>query len=208
MNRKEFITAYTYLVKQTMRLNAKRVKHGIPSLEEECEDLDDEDLRRGLYMTVDGADPAVIDEIFTNKIAFEKDKFTRQYKTILKSAVLGIQAGLQNRILYHALSSSAGLTSKETKGLDNTFMYDNYDPDSEEKNPTSTVATYQFKSKRHWTRAIEDIEAELGVIPTGVSFGNESYRTIIIKENCPDIGKVTQIITTRGGTIYEPPELD
>jgi hypothetical protein len=211
MNRKNFITAYTYLVKQTMRLNAKRLKLGIPSLEEECEDLDDEDFRRVLYMTVDGVDPAVIDEIFSNKIAFAKDKYARQYNTVLKRAVLGIQAGLNNRILYSVLKSYTGLTPKETKELDNIFMHDDYDPygpDSEKAPPAATIATYQFNSKRHWAMAIEDIEAELGVIPTGINFGSVSYLTITIKENCPDIGKVTQIITTHGGTIYEPLELD
>jgi hypothetical protein len=211
MNRTKYISLTTTLMKQTQRLNAKRLKYGTSSLEEEVEDLDDEDFKEGLRMTIDEFEPAVIDEIFSNKIAFEKDGYTRQYKTILKRAILGIQAGLNNRTMYYVLRSYAGLTPKEMNALDYVLMRDIDEPDesdTEEKSRASTVAIYRFKSKRHWVMAIEDIEAELGERSAGVKFGSVYNPEIIIEDNCGDIGKVTQIITTHGGTIYEPDELD
>jgi hypothetical protein len=75
-------------------------------------------------MIIDGFPPAIIDEIFTNKITFEKDEYTRQYKTILKRAILGIQEGLNNRILYYTLGSYTGLTPKEMNNLDYELLRD------------------------------------------------------------------------------------
>jgi flagellar motor component MotA len=124
MDRKDFIDMYTNLVKQVKRLNEKSLRQGIISLEEEVEDLDDENFKQGLYLIIDGVDPAIIDEIFSNKIAFEKDEYARQYKTVIKRALLGIQSGLNNHILYMILRSYADLTSKEINELDRLMMRD------------------------------------------------------------------------------------
>jgi flagellar motor component MotA len=199
MNRKKFISMTTTLMKQTQRLNAKRLKYGISSLENEVEDLDDEDFRQGLRMIIDGVEAAIIDEIFSNKIAFAKDTYARQYKAVLKRAVLGIQTGLNSYILYNVLTSYAGLTSKEMRELDYLLIRDTDEPDSEEEDTASTVAAYQFNSKRLWATAIEDIETELGENPAGVEFGAVSNPEITIKDNCTHIDKVTQIITANGG---------
>jgi hypothetical protein len=49
----------------------------------------------------------------TNRIANEKDKYTRILKTVQKRAVLGIQAGESFRVFYNVLKSIPPLTEKE-----------------------------------------------------------------------------------------------
>jgi hypothetical protein len=208
MNRTKYISLTTTLIRQTQRLNAKRLQYGTSSLEEEVEDLDDEDLKEGLRMVIDEFDPAVIDEIFANKIAFEKDSYTRLYKTVIKRALLGIQAGQQNRPLYYILRSYTGFAPKEMHALDYAVMRGDDEPETEEADTVSTVAAYQFTAKRYWAMAIEDIEAELGERAAGVDFGTVANPAITIKSNCENIGKAIQIITTHGGTLVEPDELN
>jgi hypothetical protein len=211
MNRAKYINLTTTLMKQTEKLNAKRLRYGTSSLENEVEDLDDEDFMQGLRFVIDEVPLSVIDEIFSNKITLEKDRFTRQYKTLIKRAVLGIQEGLNGYILYHVLRSYADLSSKEMKALDRIILLDDDDyegSDSEEKDTASTVAAYQFSAKRYWAMAIEDIEAELGEGPTGVDFGTVANPNITIKDNCQNIDKVTQIIGEHGGTPVESLDLD
>ena len=118
MTRKQYIKMFTGLVKQAVRLNKERLGYGIQALEYEIEDLDDEYFKHGLRFVVDGTDAAIIDEILSNKLAFEKNKYQRMYMTIVKRAVMGIQEGLNNRIFMYVLLSLAGLSPKEQRKIE------------------------------------------------------------------------------------------
>jgi flagellar motor component MotA len=121
MTRKKFISETAKFILLAAKLNEKARKHGISSLEDELEDLDDEDFKYALRRVVDGVAPAPIGEILSNRIAFEKDKYMRRYKTILKRAALGIQEGLNSHTLFHVLLSYAGLTPNEEKEIEREF---------------------------------------------------------------------------------------
>ena len=122
MTRKKFIEEYTRFIQFAMKLATKSMKQGIASLEEETDDLDDELFKQGLRFVVDGAEPRIIDEIMSNRIAHEKDKEQRILKTVQKRAVLGIQAGESLRIFYHVLLSLPGLTPKEERQIENLVL--------------------------------------------------------------------------------------
>ena len=109
MTQKTFIAEYTQFIQLAIALADKSQQQGIESLEGETENLADEFFKQGLRFVVGGFEPRLIDEIMTNRIAHEKDKRTRLYKTIQKRAVLGIQAGESPYILYHVFNSLAGL---------------------------------------------------------------------------------------------------
>jgi flagellar motor component MotA len=122
MTRKTFIAEYTRFITLAMKLAAKSQKQGIASLEEEIEDIDDELFKQGLRFIADGAEPRIIDEIMTNRIAHEKDKQTSLLKTVQKRAVLGLQAGEPLLIFYHVLLSLPGLTPKEEKRIEKLVL--------------------------------------------------------------------------------------
>jgi flagellar motor component MotA len=122
MNRKTFFKKTADLIQKTLQLNNKVKEGGISSLENEIFDCNDEDLSRGLSFIVDEANAAIIGEYMSNKISFIKDKHTRIYKTILKRAVLGIQAQENSRNLFYILASYAGFTKDEQLELE-TLIY-------------------------------------------------------------------------------------
>jgi hypothetical protein len=113
MTRTDFIKESGTLIKAAVRLNRIAIRHGIQELECEVEDLDDEDLRQGLYLLIDGAKPSKIDEIFSNKITFEKNNYARQYKTLLKRVLLAIREREKTESLIEILTSYVGLTKNE-----------------------------------------------------------------------------------------------
>ena len=118
MNRKTFIKKTADLIQKALKLNDKAKENGIVSLENEIFNCDDDDFSRGLTFVVDGANPVIIDEYLTNKISFVKDKHTRLYKTIMKRAVLGIQAQENTRNLFYVLTSCARLTKEEQQKIE------------------------------------------------------------------------------------------
>ena len=122
MNRKKFVAEYTRFIQLAMKLAAKSKKHGVASLEEEIEDIDDELFKQGLRFIVDGTEPRIIDEIMTNRISHEKDKNISILKTVQKRAVLGLQAGEPLLAFYHVLLSSPGLTQKEEKQIEKLVL--------------------------------------------------------------------------------------
>ena len=113
MNRKTFIAEYTQFIQLAIKLADKSQQEGLLSLENEIEDIADEFFKQGLRLVVDGTAPRLIDEIMTNRIANEKDKYTRILKTVQKRAVLGIQAGESFSVFYNVLKSIPPLTEKE-----------------------------------------------------------------------------------------------
>jgi flagellar motor component MotA len=124
MKRDEFIRKFTDLTKQSLVFAGIAKKTSVADLECEVEDLDDEDFKQGLRFVIDGIPSANIDEIFTNKIAFEKDVLARQYRTVMKRALLGIQAGENPYILAHVLMSYVDLTKEERKKIEAVLMRD------------------------------------------------------------------------------------
>jgi len=197
MTRKRFIKLYIDFLQCAIRLNQKAIKYGISSLENEIYDLDDNDLRMGLRFVIDETESSVINEIFSNKIAFEKDKYSRQLLTIKKRAVLGIRKQERFSVFYYVLNSYANLTPKESDKIDLLILFD--DSDSDENNsqdePGEKVnARYIFSSKLYWAMARETIENELGKDPAGVDFGDAENLTITSKMECPDPAKLDKII--------------
>ena len=124
MTRKQFINLFTDFFQKALMLHNKRQKYGIQSLEEEVEDLDDENFKTGLRMVIDEVEPGIIDEIFTNKISFEKCKYRRIYMAIVKRALLGIQEGLRYSSFISVLLSMVKLTKKEQSKIDVILLED------------------------------------------------------------------------------------
>ena len=112
MTRKKFIEEYTRFIKLAEKLAFKVHEQGTSWLDSVTEDIDDELFKEGLRLVVDEVEPRFIDEIMSNRIMHEKDKFVRLFKTIQKRAVLGIQAGENVRVLMSVLNSLAGLSSE------------------------------------------------------------------------------------------------
>ena len=127
MNRTEFFNEYKTFIKLAMRLAEKARSQGILSLEDETEDIDDENFKQGLRFVVDGIDPGIIDEIYTNVVYFEKDEYTRQLKTIQKRTVQGLQQGDNPRLLFYVLNSYANLSPDEKKEIELGFFNDTPD---------------------------------------------------------------------------------
>ena len=123
MTRKTFIAEYIRFITLAMKLSNKALQHGLSSLEDEIDDIDDELFKQGLRFVVDGTEPRLINEIMTNRIAREKDKNMSMLKTVQKRAVLGIQAGEYFRVFYNVLKSLPGLTAKEENKVDDAILF-------------------------------------------------------------------------------------
>ena len=124
MTRNEFFKTYRDFLKCAIRLYEKARREGLLSLEEEIEDLDEENFKTGLRLVVDGVASEIIDEIFSNIIAFEKDENERQFKIIQKRAILGLQRGENFRILFLVLNSYANLSKDEQKEIEYDLLND------------------------------------------------------------------------------------
>ena len=209
MNKKQFIDNFTGLIQQALRFNERKKRYGLSSLEEHLEDLDDEYFKHGMRMVVDGVEAAHIDEILSNILAYEEDKYTHRFKTIVKRTVLGIQEGLSSRILVFILLSMAGLQKDEQRAIEYIVLRDPSDEPDEPEIATereTTVVRYEFSSLRKWAIAVEKIEYQLG--EKGVIFGNSSNREIALTDKCEDPGKVIEIITANDGTKVIELDLD
>ena len=86
-----------------------------------------EDFKMAMRLVVDGVAPEIIDEIFSNLIMFEKDEYARQFRTVQKRAVLGLQGGENFRILYLVLKSYANLSPDENREIDYSLLKDDSD---------------------------------------------------------------------------------
>jgi hypothetical protein len=80
--------------------------------------MDDEYLKKGFRLAVDGVEPEYIGKILDNLAAREKDKNTRALKAIQKEAVLGIQKGISEKLLLELLYSHITLTKQEEAELE------------------------------------------------------------------------------------------
>ncbi|MCL2186534.1 MAG: hypothetical protein FWB86_11910, partial [Treponema sp.] len=134
MDKDEFLSQAAATIKLVYSFSNKARREGLLSLEDELEDLDDEFLKMGLRLVVDGTDSTIINDIMSNKTDIEKDSSRKKLKTIQKIAVLSIQAGDNSSLMVHKIISlvdNPGLTviSKTLDGLDffkkNDFKNDN-----------------------------------------------------------------------------------
>jgi len=124
MTKNQFVSELMKFFKNAARLNDKRSKFGISSLEDEVEDLDCEFFKQGLRLIIDETESAIVNEIMSNKISFEKNQYKRRYMLIEKRAVLGIQEGLKTRILIFLLFSLANLPKKEQNKIECELLKD------------------------------------------------------------------------------------
>jgi flagellar motor component MotA len=119
-----------------MKLAHEAKRCGIESLEQEVEDIEETEnvFKEGLRIILSTSDPAaIVNEILSNRIAHEKDKYVRLYMIIQKRAVLGLLAGESTYILYKVLSSLAGLTVKESWNLEALLLSgDDPEPEADE----------------------------------------------------------------------------
>jgi len=164
-----------------------------------------------LRYVVDGTSTSIIEEILSNKISFEKNKYEYRYKNIQKRAVLGIQAGINNYILIHILFSCAGLKQQEQRKIELLLYRDDSTEDNSDEvseNQAALFIRYEFISAVNWGAAIDVIENEFNDNLKGVDFGKVSSRKIAIYSDCPNIELVEQLIKDNGGKIVEELELD
>jgi flagellar motor component MotA len=118
MDRAEFVERYVTMLEDTLNSAEKARREGILALEQglDREKADERDIFvYGLSFVVDGTDSALIEKILSNIIAQEKDEYSRILKTIQKEAVLGIQEGLNPRILVHLLTSYTDIPLNDEK---------------------------------------------------------------------------------------------
>ena len=207
MNKKQFFGNFTGFIQRALKFNELKARNGLSSLEEYLEDLDDEYFKHGMRMVVDGVNAVHIDEILSNILAFEKDKYSRRYKTIVKRAVLGIQEGLSTRILAFVLMSLAGLPKDEQRKVE-YIVY--RDPPDEPAEPDPTAGTegekFEISGLRQWYMACEDIEYK--GLEKGVVFGNSKNRVIIITDECQEPDQVKEILAEYGGIKVHQDGLD
>ena len=105
MNNSEFIKEAQIVIKKTYNFANKARREGLLMLEDEIEDLDDEFIKQGLRLVVDGTDYNIINTILTNQINAEKDENRKILKKMMKEAVLNIQMGNSPDFIIHKLIS-------------------------------------------------------------------------------------------------------
>ena len=124
MTREELIEKFTILMKQTLAFAGMVIQADeYTVLDSEVFDLDDEDFQRGLLLVIAGTPSNMIDEYFTNKISYTKDENMRIYRTIIKRAVLGIQAKESPYGLIYLLPSFIDLSKEELNKIE-SFLND------------------------------------------------------------------------------------
>ena len=101
----EFIEKSAYILKIAYNFAQKARREGLLALEDELEDLDEEFIKEGLRLVVDGTDSGIINTILSNEIDLEKDEKIKRYYYIQKDAVLNIQAGNNPNLIAHTLIS-------------------------------------------------------------------------------------------------------
>ena len=112
MTNNEFVNEYEEIVKRITALAEKAYCEGFLSLEEMI-DKDKYHKREiidlGLRLVIDGTDSQFINKILTNIVNLEADNDRKILKTIEKEGILGIQEGLNMRLLLLLLNSYANV---------------------------------------------------------------------------------------------------
>jgi len=131
MKREKFVQKYNQLMDWTAAMNTKARREGLLSLEEELENIDDEFLKRGMRLVVDGVASEFIEKILANLTAQEKDEYAHTLKTMQKEAVLMMQDGIETMLMLNVLNSYTDIpfdAEKIINGVDD----DNDDDDESE----------------------------------------------------------------------------
>jgi len=105
MSNSEFIKETAYVINRAYEFADKARREGLLALEDELEDLDDEFLKQGLRLVVDGTDHDIINYILSNHINIEQNEYRKRIKKIMKEAVLNIQMGNNSKLIVHTLIS-------------------------------------------------------------------------------------------------------
>jgi flagellar motor component MotA len=116
MDEKEFFQEWHKIFDRAMFSLGKARQEGLLALEEliDKDKLNHRDIMElGLCLVVDGTDPIIIDKILSNIINLEPDNDKRKLDIIKKEAVMGIQAGIDRRILMFILSSYINIEINE-----------------------------------------------------------------------------------------------
>jgi hypothetical protein len=192
MNEKVFIEDFANILRQTLMLNDVVKKYGLSALDSNIWNLDDEDFKQGLVLVRDETNPAIIEEIFSNIIAFTAGEYERRYKTITKRAVLGIQEGLSSRLLMKVLLSYANLPPDALKKIEYELLSGEDELDIEGEGEDEE---YQIENIRHWAMIKEAIE--YGELTKGIVF-DKSSQTITITADCDNPDKVKELIALHG----------
>ena len=126
MNRTEFIESFLLILQKALDCSNKARREGLLALEEglDTEKVDERDIfEYGLRFVVDGTDAEIIEKVLSNIVAQEKDEDLRLLKTIQEEAVLGIQSGLNPRILFSVLNSYTDipLNDERMKEMENAL---------------------------------------------------------------------------------------
>ena len=103
--KKGFLELAAQTIMDAAALCAKAKKEGLPALEADLEELDDEFLQKGMRLALDGTEAEIIARLLSNQIALEQDEEASRLKTIQKEAVLGIKAGESSGMLLHKMLS-------------------------------------------------------------------------------------------------------
>ena len=191
MTRKKFVNHCMDFIMLAAKLNEKRVRFGLEALAEEIEDLECEFFKCGLRLAVDGTDPAIIDEILSNKIVFEKCTYARRYRTMQKRTVLALCEGLSTRLLVLILLSLADLPQKELHKAEYELLKDPPCYVDNEPNSEAEGEKYRFTSKRQYAMARENIE--YAGLTQGIVY-NPAGCEIIITPDCENREKVVAML--------------
>jgi flagellar motor component MotA len=116
MNRDEFVGKYKEIVGCALECSKIARTEGLLALEKfyDQEKIYERDIfQYGLCFVVDGTDAEMIEKILSNIIKQEKDEDMIILKNIQKEAVMGIQEGLNPRLVYAILNSYANISLKE-----------------------------------------------------------------------------------------------
>jgi flagellar motor component MotA len=106
------------IVRRAFAFSDKTRREGLLLIEDilDKEKIGDRDIfEYGMRFVVDGTDGEMIEKILFNIIKQEKDENMYILKTIQKEAVLGIQAGDNQRTMYALLNSCTDITIREDK---------------------------------------------------------------------------------------------
>jgi flagellar motor component MotA len=116
MNKTEFEKEYFEIFERALLLAETARRQGILALE----DIIDMDkykqrdiLEYGIKFVVDGCDREYLDKILSNIINLETDNDKKILKTIQKETVLGIQDGMNHRLLVLLLNSYVNIGIEE-----------------------------------------------------------------------------------------------
>ena len=118
MNHQEFVEKYQTIAEKALRLSITTRREGLLALDAalDQEKIDARDIfEYGLRFVVDGTDASFIDAMLSNIINQEKDEQLRTLMRIQKTAVLGIQEGMNPRMIYALMNSLTDIPLREDK---------------------------------------------------------------------------------------------